>query len=322
MSPAGPSHSLTPDLCLSPSSDSSRPSSRGSLLGSPRFFRNFRILSASPALISPSLLPSTASQSSAAATSIGLTYSWKWSRAGTSPSAGGAETYRVSFRGSCWASNGSCAMCSTTFAHFFCMRFFSRRSYMTAAVHDPVMDRNIIQLREGSLMRMFGKPRVVRCEFACEMIAMRTHHPPYRIWGLCRLAGPCRRAAAWGSFYVRLRHAECWLWCLWTGACPCPKISPGSGTAGVVRSRLRLCSRPTLAAPRSITICDSFLFSWSKSLDRFDLFYCSSFYTEKVLSIAKPLRISSLVLFLQNNVNTNDCARKLVKIGLAFITSI
>jgi hypothetical protein len=31
---------------------------------------------------------------------------------------------------------------------------------MTAAVNEPVIDKNIIQLRDGSRKRMFGKPNI------------------------------------------------------------------------------------------------------------------------------------------------------------------
>ena len=66
---------------------------------SPFFFRNFRTLSARPARTSPSRRPSITSQSIAAATKTGFTYSLKYSLEVRRPSPGGAERTIVSFRG-------------------------------------------------------------------------------------------------------------------------------------------------------------------------------------------------------------------------------
>ena len=113
----------------------------------------------------------------------------------------------MSFRGSWCTSNGSCAMCSTTVAHFCCMRFFWRRSYMTAAVHDPVIERNIIQLREGSLKRRFGRPAFVSRCTPHEIEETRTHHPPDRIRRLLRFLGSGRSLASRRCFCIRFGHA-------------------------------------------------------------------------------------------------------------------
>jgi hypothetical protein len=98
-------------------------------------------------------------------------------------------------------------MCSTTVAHFFCMRFFWRRSYMTAAVHDPVIERNIIQLREGSLKRKFGSPMIVSCT-PHEIKETRTHHPPHRIRRLLGFAGSSRSLASRRCFCIRFGHTD------------------------------------------------------------------------------------------------------------------
>ena len=137
-SPVTPGHSAMPFLRRrsatmsvpsegSPSSDDS-----GGLLPllSPSPFpqRSFRMRSASPALTSPSLLPSTTSQSRAAATRMGLTYSLKYSRAGRRPSPGGAERKTVILRGSWVAGRGSAARWETREHHFCWARRFCRRS--------------------------------------------------------------------------------------------------------------------------------------------------------------------------------------------------
>ena len=99
-SPWTPSHSLIPVLWRNSATMFSFSSAAGSSCDtSPLLFRSFRIFSAKPARTSPSRRPSTTSQSKAAATSIGLTYSWKNSREGRRPSPGGAERKIVILRG-------------------------------------------------------------------------------------------------------------------------------------------------------------------------------------------------------------------------------
>lgn len=175
-SPATPSNVRIPTLSRRAfTTVSTSPSSRGSLVCSPCIFRNFLILSANPARTSPSLLPSTTSQSSPEATSTGLTYSWKWSRADIKPSAGGAERYIEILRGILETGRGSLAICDTKVHHFCCTFFFCRLSYTTAVVHEPTTVRNIIQLREGSLRRKFGSPST--CELVLERSRRHSTYP-------------------------------------------------------------------------------------------------------------------------------------------------
>lgn len=100
MSPFSPGYSCTPILSLSGSSTEVAVSSNATPTLSPCLFLYLRILSASAALTSPSRLPSTTSQSIAAATRIGLTYSTKCSRLELKLSAGGAVRKMVILRGS------------------------------------------------------------------------------------------------------------------------------------------------------------------------------------------------------------------------------
>ncbi len=107
-SPCTPSHSLVPVFWRNWFTKSSSGGTSTSAF-SPLFLLNFLIFSAKPALTSPSLLPSMTSQSSAPATSIGFTYSWKCSLATLNPSPGGAESKIVILRGIVLTGRVSCA---------------------------------------------------------------------------------------------------------------------------------------------------------------------------------------------------------------------
>lgn len=110
ISPFSPSHSLTPILSLNGTSTDVAVSSNATSTLSPARFLYRRILSANAALTSPSRRPSTTSQSIAAATKTGLTYSTKCSRLELRLSAGGAVRKIVILRGRTLVGRGSEAM--------------------------------------------------------------------------------------------------------------------------------------------------------------------------------------------------------------------
>lgn len=78
---------------------------------------------------------------------------------------------------------------------------------MTAAVHDPVMERNIIQLRDGSLKRKFGRPVVVSYEVAVGR-KKRTHHPPDRVRRLWAFTRPRGGPTGRRSLGIRIGHGD------------------------------------------------------------------------------------------------------------------
>ncbi len=125
-SPCNPSHSRMPVLrraCSSKSSSSLLSAPESSCDLSPFRFRSFLILSARPALTSPSRRPSITSQSRAPATSMGLMYSWKCSRATREPSPGGADRKTVILRGMMLLGTVSKAIWDTAL-HHLCWAFF------------------------------------------------------------------------------------------------------------------------------------------------------------------------------------------------------